>query len=259
MGSNPFIILSKLPGENLKTLLYLNRDSLYNYPKKLNQIYYSFGKYTGSIHSNKFSEFGNLAEKREDQTKFVVGPIQSIDPTIKKGPFRTWPQYFNEVLKSRISEINHPIINEIKPKLGKFIENELAQKYCKNIMPKLCHGDLNKKNIFITGEKVSGTIDPDDSFIGNSEEDLMRLELDHFDKNPNLREIFYKGYRKYNQLEKDFEKRRPLLFVSRLLVGAMCILKFTHLYSSNIEEDLKIIRNNILQTISLSTSSSKVT
>jgi len=247
MGPNPFIILGKLPGENLKSLLHLNRDSLYNYPMKLNQIYYSLGEYTGRIHSCRFSEFGDLAVKKENQSEFVVGPIQSLNPIIKKGPFKTWPLYFKEILKSRISEINHPIINEIKPKLEKFIENELAQEYCKNITPRLCHGDLNKKNVFITGEKISGTIDPDDSFIGNSEEDLMRLELDHFEKYPNLRKIFYDGYSKYNQLDNDFEMRRPILYISRQLVGAQCVLKFTNLYSTNIKEDLKIIKNNIIQ------------
>jgi hypothetical protein len=61
MGPYPFINLSKLPGESLKTLLHLKKDSLFNHTKKLNQIYYSFGEYIGMIHACKFNEFGELA------------------------------------------------------------------------------------------------------------------------------------------------------------------------------------------------------
>ena len=249
IGPNPFIILSELPGDNLKTLLHINQNSLYNHPEKLNQIYYSFGEYTGRIHSNNFSEFGELNVKDDNQSEFVVGPVQISNPVVREGPYKDWSLYFKQILSSRISKVNHPIVNEIIPQLEQFIESELAQDYCKKIIPRLCHGDLNKKNIFISGERVSGSIDPDDSFIGNAEEDLMRIELDHFNDHPNLRKIFYEGYSNYNQLAKDFEKRRPLIYISRQLVAAQCILKFTHLYSSNIEEDLEIIKNNILQTL----------
>lgn len=102
------------------------------------------------------------------------------------------------------------------------------------VKPRCCllHLDLNQTNIFIDRDAraVSAIIDWDEVCFGHTEEELMRTECAHFtfdgsDDDCRLRAAFFDGYTSVTPLDEGYEQRRPLYYLSRLLVHAGCMIE----------------------------------
>jgi aminoglycoside phosphotransferase (APT) family kinase protein len=218
------------------------------------KIVKELGKYLGKIHSIKFNKFGDIAKKNN---KFVVGPaheLSSVSKSIKSGPFKSWKEMHREILKSRLFYFKGTEFEDlVKPIKKYFKENEHLIDY--KIAPRLLHLDLNRNNIFVKNNKITGILDVEESLIGHNEYDLMRTEL-HFKGNPKLRNAFFKEYTKYVKLDKGYEKRRPFYSLSRSLVGVRCLVLWKSRYTKKeyseqkkwvITHIKKIIKENKLE------------
>lgn len=96
----------------------------------------------------------------------------------------------------------------------------------------LLHLDLNQTNIFIDRDAcaLSAIIDWDEVCFGHTEEELMRTDCAHFtfdgsDDDCRLRAAFFDGYTSVTPLDEGYEQRRPLYYLSRLLVHAGCMIE----------------------------------
>lgn len=193
------------------------------------RIVKELGKYLGIIHSIKFKKFGDIYEQN---SKILVGPAHELNDAsklINSGPFLSWKEMHREIIKSRLYYFKGTDFEHlIEPIKKYFKQNEYLLDY--KITPRLLHLDLNKNNIFIENNKITGILDVEESLIGHNEYDLMRTEL-HFSGNEKLREQFFKEYTKYVSLDKGYEERRAFYSLSRALVGVRSLVLWESRYS----------------------------
>lgn len=202
-----YIIMEEIKGETLDKAKY---DE--------GKIAMQLGTILASIHSRTYSKFGDLSEEG-------VGKSHEINV----GPFKTWKEMHQAIVKHRLryfrkTEFEHLI----KPIQLFFRQNENLIDY--NITPRLLHIDLNKKNILVKNNGITGILDAEGGFVGHNEEELMRTEFAHFDgelTNKNkFRDIFFQAYTKLIPLDKGYEERRKFYWMSRAMVGMDCIILF---------------------------------
>lgn len=218
-----YIISKRLKGNTLeKSFSSLSLVSKSKIVKEL-------GKYLGIIHSIKFKRFGDIYEQN---SKILVGPaheLNDVSKQIKSGPFLNWKEMHRQIIKSRLHYFKgtdfENLVLEIK---SYFKKNEYLLDY--KITPRLLHLDLNKNNIFIEKNKITGILDVEESLIGHNEYDLMRTEL-HFSGNLKLRQQFFKEYTKYVSLDKGYEERRAFYSLSRALVGVRSLVLWKSRYT----------------------------
>lgn len=208
------------------------------------KIIKELGKYLGIIHSIKFKKFGDIYEQK---SKILVGPaheLKDVSKKIKSGPFTTWKEMHREIVKSRLFYFKGTEFEDlIAPINSYFKQNEYLLDY--KITPRLLHLDLNKNNIFIEKNKITGILDVEESLIGHNEYDLMRTEL-HFRGNLKLRNQFFKEYTKYVSLDKGYEERRAFYSLSRSLVGIRSLILWKSKYTKkSYTEQKKWILANI--------------
>lgn len=226
----PAILMESIQGNNLKTLLHEQKPSLYERPKMLYKIYENFGYLVGKLHTIEIDSTNNnfsfYSKKKSNPTNFI-----------------------NQI-KKRFAKIQIAQIEPLKSQILSYFKSELEQDYFNNLPFCLTHGDLNKKNIFFQNTELTGIIDFDDAGIGYAEEELMRIELDHFSNYPKLHSHFLNAYQSIKSIHKGYSERKPFFFIARQLVGLMCISNFGNLYSNSIVEDIMQIKEDITNIIS---------
>ena len=230
----PSIMLSEIKGEKLNDILRSNNSV------DINAIYHEFGEITAKIHSILFDQFGEI---HEENGLFYVGPLKKIE----KGPFNTWVELMNPIQTQRMKILKDTKHEYLITPLKKFTEQQL--KNYKQINPRLCHGDLNSHNIIIHNGNISGIIDVDEAFSGNYEEDLMRIELDHFQTNFHLKQIFFKSYQEHIYLNEDYYERRRLFYVSRNLIRVNLLINLGKKISNDPEVELFNLCSHLLEVI----------
>lgn len=202
------------------------------------------GKYLGKIHSISFNKFGDIVKR---DNKLIVGPaheLSDLSKKIKSGPFSSWKEMHRKIIKSRLYYFKGTEFEElVEPIKTYFDRNEHLIDY--KITPRLLHLDLNRNNIFVKDDKITGILDVEESLIGHNEYDLMRTEL-HFKGNMKLRNEFFKEYTKYVDLDKGYEERRPFYSLSRALVGVRCLVLWKSRYTKkDYLKEKKWIRSHI--------------
>ncbi len=225
----PYLILSEVEGDLLIDVFQSFSRS------DLERFYYDFGRVVGNIHSIKFDKFGECFDGKN------VEGYSFID---FKGPFDSWKDFFREIIKKRLSVLKNSELDDLVDPLKSWFESKLYLLDF-DVVPSLIHEDLNQKNVFIKNGVVSGVIDFDDSFIGHSEEELMRLEGANFSNNSLLKDSFFKGYTEIIKLDDGYEKRRIIYYLSRLIVHIRCVLEFREEYVGDVSKELEIMRTEI--------------
>ncbi len=208
------------------------------------KIIKELGKYLGKIHSINFNKFGDITKKGDN---FIVGPaheLSDVSKKIKSGPFLSWKDMHREIIKSRLYYFKNTEFEDlIKPINDYFDANEYLIDY--KITPRLLHLDLNRNNIFVKDNKITGILDVEESLIGHNEYDLMRTEL-HFKGNLELRNAFFKEYTKYIKLDEGYDNRRAFYSLSRNLVGVRSLILWKSKYNKKAYlKEKKWIRSNI--------------
>lgn len=221
-----YLLMTEIQGKMLQDVL---EDKEYS----LEKIYYDLGKKVAQIHSIEFEEFGECIDgKTVQEVSFLKG----------KGPFKYWHDMHLELVKDRLKHFKN---TDFEQYVGPIIQWFEYNKIKNNPTPTLLHEDLNKKNIFVKNNKVSGIIDVDDSYVGHYEEELMRIENGHFRENKELREHFMRGYTSVKKLEEGYEKRRKYYYLSRLLVHIKCIILYKEDYKKDLEKEHKQIHEEL--------------
>jgi len=218
-----YAISKRLEGNSLRK----NYEKLSFEEKR--KIFKQLGNYLSKMHSITFNKFGDIIKKGN---RLLIGPlneIENISKTINSGPFYSWKDMHKEIIKARLRCFKGTQFEKlIKPIKTYFSEHQNLIDY--DITPRLLHIDLNKTNIFVNGGKVTGILDVGDSFIGHNEEDLMRTELDLFNKHhggeKQLKHVFLEEYEKNIKLDKGYEERLPFYFLSRSCVGLGCLIQW---------------------------------
>lgn len=225
----PYLIISEVEGE----LLCEKIDSM-NEKDKI-ALYYNFGQTLAKIHQITFKKFG-------DSLDWIN--VGSYIEANNKGPFNSWREMHKEIIEFRLSYFSDSNFEDLIEPIRKYFNNN-SYLIDYEITPRLLHIDLNKKNIFVKDNKISGIIDFDGAFIGHNEEELMRVEGANFATNSQIKEAFFKGYEELINLDFDYEKRRTFYYLSRLLVHIDCIIKFGTNYVKDIEKEEITLRNEI--------------
>lgn len=197
------------------------------------KTYRRFGAWVGRLHQVTFQKFGGLSAKGID--KHECG----------KGPFKNWKQLHLALVEQRMKGFERTILAPLIPRIRAYFK---AADY-PAFKPTLLHEDLNTKNIFVKNDVVIGVIDPDGGYAGCAEEELMRIEVAHFRKNPDLRKAFMEGYTKFTQPLPGYEQRRTVFFLSRTLVEAWCIIHLKTYKKGSKRVALQKTRKDLLRII----------
>ena len=235
---NPYILLLEIKGMSFTD--YTKHTS----QEELEELYVNFGKTVATIHAISFTEFGGYDGMQVTQYE----ELQNSKTVTKYGPFQTWKDMHKQIIKQRLEVLEGGYFKDILTDIKTYFHKHSAVIDYK-IIPRLLHGDLNQKNVFVQNNQISGIIDFDDAFIGHTEEELMRIEGAHFADKPLLKESFFKGYTSILSLDGGFEQRRPFYYLSRLLVHMGCIQEFKETYvkdiDAEVEKIIKEVRNII--------------
>ncbi len=221
-GDN-YILMEKLEGDILE-----EGDEIF---------YKNFGRLVGRLHKIQFDKFGGL------DTVTSVGPHFETE----NGPYTNWKDMHLDLIKFRTSHLTETPFSHLIQDIIRFFEKVEFPPF----IPTLIHEDLNKKNILVSENQVSGVIDPDGGYSGCTEEELMRVEKAHFgDGKENLRTAFLEGYQEHSKLMDGYEKRRAIFSLSRELVHAECIVTFPDYRDENstkesIERISLLLKNNV--------------
>jgi fructosamine-3-kinase len=149
----------------------------------------------------------------------------------------------DEIIKSRLEFFKNTEFEYlIKDIITYFEKYSFLINY--KVKPRLLHLDLNRGNILVKDNVITGIIDVEESLIGHNEYDLMRTEI-HFE-NEELRTIFFKEYEKYVKLDEGYEKRRPFYSLSRSLVAIRTLILWKDSFS---EEDYNREKKRVLELV----------
>lgn len=201
--------------------------------QRTENTYRSLGAWVGKLHQVTFPKFGGLTNRG-------VGKHEC-----GKGPFKNWKSLHLALIEERMTGFENTTLAPLVPRIRDYFK---AMNY-PEFKPTLLHEDLNAKNIFVMNEKVIGVIDPDGGYAGCTEEELMRIEVAHFEKNPRLRKAFMQGYTKFTKPLPGYEERRKTFFLSRTLVEAWCIIHLKTYKIGRKRAALQQTRKDILRII----------
>lgn len=224
---NYYIISERVDGKSLQ--------STYNKVTNKEQLYEEIGELYGKLHSFKLRNYGEL----DSSLKIIK-------------PYKSW--YLSKV-------------NEIKKTLEEVKENSLLSKKAilkseyyleenkyllkKEIGPCLCHGDASDSNIIVKkyGRKyhVSGLIDFEFSRSSGALYELFS-GLRSFDKKYSNKDSLFRGYIKWSQLPKDWEK---LIFFYQWMNHLKQLTKINGMKWRNLSEKETIERKEDLMKKSL--------
>lgn len=195
-----FVISSKMDGEDL--------DSIWDNLNKRDQEEISFllGEILGKIHNIKLEEFGILTSTGIDgpeKFKFKQVGKSNINPAAVK----LLSDSFSDLGKlSAHKDINPKLITKIQEFLTK--NRKLAET---SEEPTLIHGDFDKLNFKVKkiNKKwiISAIFDFEYASSTVREFDFIKLHRSGFLTQKNLRDALLKGYKNYQKVGKDFDKK----------------------------------------------------
>lgn len=181
------------------------------------RIYHPLGDALGKLHATTFTQFGDSVGGTDG---LRVGPARELDtgqPAPRLGPFATWRQMHDEIVRSRLHLMRDSPFKDLVPAIEAWFEthDDLLDG---KIVPRLLHMDLHQGNILIEDGDISGILDIEESIVGHNEYDLMRTELAHFrGGNPRSADAFMRSYRELVTLDAGYEERRQFYDLSRSL------------------------------------------
>jgi len=200
-----FIVLSKVHGKHLSL-------------KDIKSVEKA-GEYLAKLHKIKFNKFGWIIHDKP------------------KPSFDNWVDFLEYDLKHKMKKAKGILPKELLDKIKDYFEKN---KKLLNIKEKPCllHKDYHSSHILVDKGKITGIIDLEWAIAGHSEMDLAKSCLWMFDKNKKSDKIFLKGYKKYNKISKNFEKRREVYNLLTLFSALIfsCELKSKKWYDYNMKK-----------------------
>jgi aminoglycoside phosphotransferase (APT) family kinase protein len=174
--------------------------------------------------------------------------LESID--ISTGPFRTWLEMHNEILKSRFYYMYNTVFEDLIDTVDAYFKDH-SHLIDYPITPRLLHVDLHKGNVLINKGRVVGILDVEESVVGHNEYDLMRTELSNFrNKPPELESAFFAEYKKHADVDEGYELRKNFYELSRALAWIKSLILYENDYSgSNVEQNKIQAKNYVLNLI----------
>jgi Ser/Thr protein kinase RdoA (MazF antagonist) len=227
-----FVILSKLEGMDLdKILKKLSR-------KEQEEIMEKVGELLGRIHTIKFNKLGFILPKGiKEKAAFSLkleGKQAIMEPGIKT--------VLAEFLEDLGTLASFDVINpKFLLKLSEYLlENKnFARIYEK---PTLNHGDFYDQNIKvkkIDGKwQITGLIDFELAASRMKEYDFIKLKRNGFLESGYLKDALLQGYKKFQTLDNDFDKKVNYFTIGRDAAFSVYLLK-----SGNIDYAKKILEN----------------
>lgn len=227
----------RILGKGEHPLPYLVMELLEGNPigeSRTQGTYRSFGEWVGRLHQIRFDLFGGLQEEG-------VGAFHETG----EGPFSTWNQMHLSLATHRMKGFERTVMAPLVPAIIDYFSSFVYPHF----QPQLIHEDLNRKNIFVQDEKITGVIDPDEGYVGCAEEELMRIELAHFGTDDVLKAAFFEGYLKHSELLEGHESRKQAFLLSRLLVETRCLLDLDAYKADRKEQALQETYDQIAKII----------
>ncbi|MBU0628651.1 MAG: aminoglycoside phosphotransferase family protein [Nanoarchaeota archaeon] len=173
---NDYIVLSRIIGKSISV------------DNKL--LVEKAGELLAKLHSIKFPYYGWIIKSKINPKFEKWGDFVLYDLNLKLGkmPFKH---------------------NELKDRVKKIIA---SNKYLLDVEtePCLLHKDYHSSHILASGGKINGIIDLEWAMAGHNELDLVKSCMWMFDKKPEMEKLFFKGYKKYGNISKEFKNRRKL-------------------------------------------------
>ena len=204
-----WLLLDEASGERLSDC----RDAMS--PAQLAHFYRSFGRTLGSMHS--------------------VTEADAAVAGLDLPPAAPWSARHMEWVRERLAVLDGtPEFGGIVDVVEAWFAEQHADEelFLAPVVPRLLHLDLNQSNVFVdrSAATVSAIIDWDECCFGHAEEELMRTECANFAfdgtaEDEQLRAAFFDGYVSVTPLDEGYESRRPLYYLSRLLVHAGCMIE----------------------------------
>ncbi len=197
-----YLVLSKIEGDSVDKEYEKSKDK---------KLFIKAGEILAKIHSIKFKRFG-----------WILG--DKISPA-----FKTWPEFLdydvNEKLKKirKANIIAKSDVYECKRRID-ILESlvEIKDKPC------LLHKDYHFSHIIADNNKIGGIIDFEWAIAGHNELDLFKSEQWMFDKLPELKHYFFKGYKKFGNISKEYEQRKKLYEIILLISSIVFSYEMKH-------------------------------
>lgn len=213
-----FILYSNIEGENLDTYYERTGDK---------KIMAEAGELLAKMHSIKFPSYG-----------WIMGKY--IEPR-----FSRWPDFMSYDMDeklSKLSKVRKFPKNLIYKTIDYFIENKNLLHIKKG--PCLLHKDYHFSHIFVKDKKISGIIDIEWAIAGHNELDLVKSKWFMFERFPDIANQFLRGYKKYGEISKKFDKREEMYKCVLLigLIGLSYEIKNKRWLEHNIEKIKEILR-----------------
>jgi aminoglycoside phosphotransferase (APT) family kinase protein len=160
------------------------------------KIFEEMGEELGKLHSFRtfdfFGEWDEEGKSIKNIKNYFEHFVQSMEKVIK------------EVLKQDLPDIDL-LNNAIKIIKDNYKRLDIKTE------ARLVHSDFDGRNILVKKDKeiykLSGVIDFEGSYPSNAEENLVQLYYRYFLDNKDYENGFFKGYKKYLDIDKDFNDR----------------------------------------------------
>lgn len=180
---NAYALMSKIDGIALHK----------NYRKYGNKkIFEKAGEVLAKLHSIKFRRYGWIMDK-------------GIKPSFGK-----WLNFFNYDLKIKLARAcNVREVHKLSPGIINFIDDNISFLDVRS-KPCLVHKDYHCSHIITDRNNVTGIIDVEWALAGHNETDFMKMELWAFKDMKETRTSFFKGYKKWGIISKEYNERKKL-------------------------------------------------
>lgn len=232
-----YIIISKINGIRLdKALKRMNE-------REKEETMQKVGELLGKIHKTKFKVYGYLDIKGiNEDVKFSLkktGKGMKLNPAKSMAMSLIFHDFGKLISYKKINE--KTIINILKY----LIKNQDLT--ISKEKPSLIHGDYEPKNIFVkkikNQWKIIGLIDFEYSASMTKEYDFLKLKREGFLKDEKTRKNILKGYKKFQKIPRNFEKKVKYFQISRDLGFLTVLYKAGNFKKA--EEILKNIKKEI--------------
>ena len=107
--------------------------------------------------------------------------------------------------------------------------------------PCLLHKDYHFSHIIADNNKIGGIIDFEWAIAGHNELDLFKSEQWMFDKLPELKHYFFKGYKKFGNISKEYEQRKKLYEI--ILLISSIVFSYEMKHKNWLDYNMKKIKN----------------
>jgi len=212
--SNTYILMDKAEGTMLKFA---------KIPKKeKSKLFYELGKDLAKLHSIKFNKFGWIYKDKisKYETKYSE-PDDSM-----KNYFKSAYEEIKEELRSaedkKYKNLNKKSFLDLIPEIDKFVEGHIHV-LDNSIKPAFIHNDFTMENILVKKNKhwkISCILDVEMSKSADPDFELERYTNRFIFNGEEYSKAFMKGYTSIIKLSDNFDKKKSLYRIVRLLSWA---------------------------------------